>query len=79
VTNKLSLFLSLIVSTTVSADNKLKDLLSGTDSTPALSGLQVSVMKNGEMFESHALGFAQIEDSVSEALRVDHKLRVASI
>ena len=36
-------------------------------------------MKSGEMFESHALGFAQIENSVSEALRVDHKLRVASI
>ena len=51
----------------------------GTDSTPALSGLQVSVMKSGEMFESHALGFARIENSVSEALRIDHKLRVASI
>ncbi|MEE3011030.1 MAG: serine hydrolase domain-containing protein, partial [Pseudomonadota bacterium] len=51
----------------------------GTDSTPALSGLQVSVMKSGEMFESHALGFARIENSVPEALRIDHKLRVASI
>ena len=79
VTKKLSLFLSLIVSTTVLADSRLKDLLIGTESTPALSGLQVSVMKNGEMFESHALGFAQIEGSVSEALRIDHKLRVASI
>ena len=65
-TEKLSLFLSLIVSTTVLADSKLKDLLIGTDSTPALSGLQVSVMKDGEIFESHALGFAQIENSVSE-------------
>ena len=79
-TKKLFLFLLLIVSTTVSAeDSKLKDLLNGTDTTPALSGLQISVMKNGEMFESHALGFAQIEERVSEALRIDHKLRVASI
>ena len=67
------------MSTTVLADSKLEDLLIGTDSTPALSGLQVSVMKNGEMFERHAFGFAQIENSVSEALRIDHKLRVASL
>ena len=78
-TKKLSLFLSLTVSTTVLADSKLKDLLIGTDSTPALSGLQVSVMKSGEIFESHALGFARTENSVSEALRIDHKVRVASI
>jgi len=79
VTKKLSLFLSLIASTTALADSKLEDLLTGTDFTPALSGLQVSIMKNGEMFESHALGFARIEETVPEALRIDHKLRVASI
>ena len=78
-TKKLSLFLSLIASTTALADSKLEDLLTGTDFTPALSGLQVSIMKNGEMFESHALGFARIEETVPEALRIDHKLRVASI
>lgn len=78
-TKQLSLLLMLIMSTTVLADSKLTDLVIGTESTPALSGLQVSVMRNGEVFESHAFGFAQIEEPASVALRTDHKLRVASI
>lgn len=69
----------LLVAGSALADNQLEELLSGTENTPALSGLQVSLMKAGEPTASFALGFAQSAESAPIALRSDHKVRVASI
>ncbi|EAQ98391.2 serine hydrolase domain-containing protein [Congregibacter litoralis] len=57
----------------------LETLLKGTDLTPALSGLQISLLKNGKATKSYALGFAQITAAGKEPLRRDHKTRIASI
>lgn len=61
------------------ADSRLEQLLRGTDLTPALSGLQVSLLHQDGDSESFALGFAQLPSEGREALRSDHKIRVASI
>ena len=61
------------------AEDRLVELLAGTETTPALSGLQVSVMEAGSVTASHAFGFAQISRLANTPLRTDHKLRVASI
>ncbi|MEQ8262411.1 serine hydrolase domain-containing protein [Pseudohaliea sp.] len=57
----------------------LEALLRGEGPTSALSGLQVSLMQNGEAAESFALGFAQLRPGGPVALRRDHKVRVASV
>ena len=71
--------LLLLVATSASANERLEELVRGTDVTPALSGIQVSVMAGGEQVESIALGFAQLPASRPVELRRDHKVRVASI
>ena len=71
-------FLIFLIPVLGCADAHLADLMEGTETTPELSGLQVSVMENGEVVNSYAFGFAQITDSASEPLRTGHKLRVAS-
>lgn len=76
---KLLCFLMLLPASTIYADGQLMDLLEGTESTPALSGLQISLMEGGRPTESFALGFAQITEQGPLALRRDHKVRVASI
>ena len=69
----------LLLASTASADTQLVNLLNGTASTPPLSGLQISLMKNGRPTESFAFGFAQLTESGVVKLRTDHKVRVASI
>ncbi|MEM9398515.1 MAG: hypothetical protein AAF991_13630, partial [Pseudomonadota bacterium] len=61
------------------ADARLAALMQGGDLTPALSGLQVSLMERGRLEESFAFGFAQLRDDGAVPLRTDHKVRVASI
>jgi CubicO group peptidase (beta-lactamase class C family) len=61
------------------ADTQLQAIAKGSESTPELSGLQVSLMRRGEAAESVAFGFAQRPDAGPIALRQDHKVRVASI
>ncbi|MEO0436055.1 MAG: serine hydrolase domain-containing protein [Pseudomonadota bacterium] len=61
------------------ADSRLGELLRGSDVTPALSGLQVSLMERGHHTESFAYGFAQLKKEGPVALRTDHKVRVASV
>jgi D-alanyl-D-alanine carboxypeptidase len=69
----------LLLATPTLADSTLTQLLSGTKVSPPLSGLQVSLMQAGTPTESFALGFAQLTDNGVTPLRVDHKVRVASI
>ena len=69
----------LLLASTASADTQLTDMVSGTTSTPPLSGLQVSLMESGKPTERFAFGFAQSAENGSVALRADHKVRVASI
>ncbi|WP_439100391.1 serine hydrolase domain-containing protein [Congregibacter sp.] len=59
--------------------SKLETLLEGTSVSPALSGLQISLLKGGEATEGYALGFAQITSGVKQPLRRNHKTRIASI
>lgn len=60
-------------------DTRLEAIAGGTELTPALSGLQISLMREGEPAESYAFGFAQRPSDKPEPLRQDHKVRVASI
>ena len=76
--NRLGL-LAMLLAITACAENDLAEILNGTESTPPLSGLQVSVMKRGEQTETFALGFAQIINGAPVPLNPDHKIRVASI
>ncbi len=69
----------LLLASPVAADTRLPELLRGTAHTPALSGLQVTLLERGKVVESHALGIARITDGEVVALRRDHKVRVASI
>lgn len=61
-------------------DEVLEALVPGTATTPALSGLQVSLMKSGEQTTSYAYGFAQRREGAEVTdLTTAHKIRVASI
>ena len=73
------LLLIVVMPALACADGSLSDFLRGTDTTPELSGLQISVMEGGEVTTTYAYGFAQITGTAYEPLRNDHKLRVASI
>lgn len=64
---------------TVRAAERLEAMVRGTELTAALSGLQVSLVEGGRPGEGWAFGFAQLTDGGPEALRRDHKVRVASI
>lgn len=69
--------LTLCIAASAQADEKLAALLAGTEVTPPLSGLQVSLVEGGAEGEGFSYGFAQLGDG--QALRRDHKIRVASI
>ena len=71
--------LILLLSGLAQADDRLQQLLEGTATTPALSGLQISLMEAGKPTDAIALGFAQRTANGAEPLRVDHKIRIASI
>ncbi|MEM1141851.1 MAG: serine hydrolase domain-containing protein [Pseudomonadota bacterium] len=58
---------------------ELEELLRGTDITPALSGLQVSLLENFDATQTFAAGVAQVLGEASTPLRADHKVRIASI
>ena len=75
-------FLTLVIMTlanTVSADAELAALVKGSEVTPPLSGIQVALLERGKVTETFTMGFAQRRDDGIEALRSDHKIRVASI
>ena len=61
------------------ADERLKSLLDGTDVTPAISGLQIAVIENGEVSRQFAIGLVGGPDGRPTAINHDHKIRVASI
>ena len=61
------------------ADERLKSLLDGTDMTPAISGLQIAVIENGEVSRQFAIGLVGGPDGRPTAINHDHKIRVASI
>ena len=71
--------LILLMSGLAQADDRLEQLLEGTTTTPALSGLQISLMEAGKPTDAIALGFAQRTVSGVERLQVHHKVRIASI
>ena len=78
----LTLVLSLaLVPATIAEviDSGLQALVAGTDTTPALSGLQVSLMERGQPTERFALGFAQRAGDDTVPLGRHHKIRIASI
>ncbi len=61
------------------ADDSLAAIAAGQSDTAALSGLQVSLMQQGEKSVSYAYGFAQIKDDGQVPLSSAHKIRIASI
>lgn len=46
---------------------------------PGLSGLQIVVLRGGEIVSSPTFGFARLTEQGQDDLRTDHKVRVASI
>jgi len=75
----LLLLVMMTLANTVTADADLLALVKGTEVTPPLSGIQVALLEQGEVTETFTLGFAQRDNDGIEALRSDHKIRVASI
>ena len=53
-------------------------LLDGTPVTPAVSGLQISTIRGGEVFENFAFGIVSTAQG-PVPLDVEHKIRVASV
>jgi len=60
-------------------DAFLEALTGGTDATPALSGLQVSLMESGHWSAAFAYGMARRDEGQVTPLTPRHKVRVASI
>ena len=79
----LSLFFVCLVLVFLPRDGRAEDtllkLLDGTSNTPAVSGLQISTIRGGEVFEDFAFGIAQISAQGHVPLRLEHKIRVASV
>ena len=71
--------LVITVNASARSDPELANFLAGTGVTPALSGIQVGILQRNEVTKTFAYGFAQRAGNVKEPLRVDHKVRVASI
>ena len=61
------------------AHKELDLLLEGTAVTPTLSGLQISLLREGSLTENFVLGSSQLHTDEQPPLRNDHKIRVASI
>ena len=72
-------FIGIFLIPCVHADNDLVKILEGTSSTPAISGLQISTIKNGEVSKHFTFGSAQAEAHNLAPLRLDHRIRVASV
>ena len=59
---------------------RLDDLIDKKTAVTELAGLQMVLLKRGEIVFSHAKGFAHIDDTANmTALTIQHKVRVASI
>mgnify|MGYP006202359225 FL=1 len=71
--------LLITVNASAGSDPELAKFLQGTAVTPALSGIQVGILQRNEITKTFAYGFAQRAGDVKEPLRVQHKVRVASI
>ena len=71
--------LLLFLSPLALSDERLEALVNGTEHTPALSGLQISLMKHREASDSFALGIARLKEARTTPLNRAHKIRVASI
>ena len=69
----------LLLSSLSCADNRLDSLVNGTDVTPPISGLQIAVIKNGEVSERFAMGLVGDHNGRPTKLNQNHKIRVASI
>ena len=75
-----AIFILLItVNASARSDPELANFLEGTAVTPTLSGIQVGILQRNEVTKTYAYGFAQRAGNVKQPLRVDHKVRVASI
>ena len=69
----------LFLSSLSAADDRLHALVSGTDVTPPISGLQIAVIDNGEVSQRFAMGLVGDPDGRPTRLNHNHKIRVASI
>lgn len=69
----------LMLSPGLTADDTLRAIAAGDGVTAELSGLQVSLMKDGKATGHYAFGFARQDGAWSKPLRPDHKIRIASI
>ena len=60
--------------------NELDDLVNKPGSAPTeIPGVQMVLIKNGEVIFEHAAGWARIEEEHNTPLTTNHKVRVASI
>ena len=61
------------------ADVRLDALVKGTDVTPPVSGLQITVIEDGEVSRRFAMGLVGDRNGRPTRLNQNHKMRVASI
>ena len=69
----------LFLSSFSAADNRLDALVNGTDVTPPISGLQITVIEDGEVSSRFAMGLVGDRNGRPTRLNHNHKMRVASI
>ncbi len=69
----------LLLASLSAADDRLDALVNGTDVTPPISGLQIAVIKNGEVSRRYAMGLVGDRNGRPARLNHTHKIRVASI
>ena len=69
----------LFLSSFSAGDNRLDALVNGTDVTPPISGLQITVIEDGEVSSRFALGLVGDRNGRPTRLNHNHKMRVASI
>jgi len=63
-----------------SMETELRAIWQGDiDGSPELAGLQVLVMRDGELAYEYAGGYARLADGATERLNLEHKPRIASI
>ena len=71
--------LCLFLASLSAADDRLDALVSGTDLTPSISGMQIAVIENGEVSRRFAMGLVADRNGRPTRLNHNHKMRVASI
>ena len=69
----------LFLASLSAADNRLDALVNGTDVTPPISGLQITVIEDGEVSRRFAMGLVGDRNGHPTRLNHNHKMRVASI